>query len=283
MPPPAARQSKRFAANVAAEPADAVHHRQRIGEVLVRAGRVNRCFLRDQVVPGAAIVLVAHASGTPNSGTHSKNPIPGTDYTLRCGMAAHRQIDGVYQWELSIPPASAAALLSAVCVNLDDPNSHYVGHLLLGPKTWQIRFSGNEFELQPLGHGSLRRSFDTIFGLPQGRIVATKAGCRVELRRGENRIERLAIMAIAVVLPAIIGPIVASQFLSDFSIWTRATVATAIVAWFATWCLWLIPWIARLRYRDMLDELFADYILPVQAYKKAVAPAYHAVPPSHGK
>ena len=198
-------------------------------------------------------------------------------------MAAYRQIEGGYQWELSVPPAHAAALLSAVCVNLDDPNSHYVGHLLLGPKTWQIRFLGNEFELQPLGHRNLHRSLDAIFGLPKGRIVATKSGCRVELRRGDNRIERLAIMVFGVVFPAIMGPIVASQVLSDFTIWTRATVATAFVAWFTIWILWLTPWLAKIRYRDMLDELFADYSLPVQANMKAVTPAYHAVPPCHGK
>ena len=172
-------------------------------------------------------------------------------------MAAHRQIDGVYQWELSIPPDSAAALLRAVCVDLDDPNSHYLGHVLLGPKTWQIRFMEAEFELRPLASGGLY----LLVGTPRGLITATKSGSVVQLRLSDRFREHFYIFAAAAIGLSIAYTATVFALLADRALWIRVTVSTALIAWSALAWLWLLPRHPLWNYLSFLDDLFADYIV----------------------
>lgn len=171
-------------------------------------------------------------------------------------MAAHRQIDGAYQWELSIPPASAVALLSAVCVNLDDPNSHYVGHLLLGPKAWQLRFDGWNFDLRPLGRGNIY----TIYGLTRGTIVPAKYGSRIELRLSGNEELRQGIWWLPIVFPPCIAIWLIALAPPAFPISLRI-LAALVTGWSVFEIYWLLPWRARRAYTDFVDELFADYLV----------------------
>ena len=184
-------------------------------------------------------------------------------------MAAHRQIDGVYQWELSIPPASAAALLSAVCVNLDDPNAHYVGHVLLGPKTWQIRFFGNEFELRPLGPENHNFIY---FRLKRGAIYSSKFGSRIVLQFDDNRRRYFPfLIAIATVMSAWCTVFFFSAF-ADYALWIRVTAASGMTGWFYFALLWLTPREPELMYVSFIEDLFADYLVNSSAAKPEPVP-----------
>jgi hypothetical protein len=188
-------------------------------------------------------------------------------------MAAHRQVDGIYQWELSIPPASAAALLSAVCVDLDDPNSHYVGHLLLGPKTWEVHFHGNEFELRPLGAGK----YHLIYGSVTGRIIDAKGGSRLELRLAT--IARYNVIFAIVAVPVSLGwTVMLFHLLADYALWIRICASAAAIGWFAFGFLWLIPREPLWRHLGFFDDLFADYIVPPVAEQKPTVTAKVAAP-----
>jgi hypothetical protein len=184
-------------------------------------------------------------------------------------MAAHRQIDGVYQWELTLPPASAAALLSAVCVDLGSAKPHYLAHLLWGPKSWTIRFDGSTFELRPLGRGGIY----TSLGIPCGMLVPTKAGSRIELRQNGDESQRQLLRWFPIIFPPIIAVWLVVFAPPDFSIWIRIPLALAIVGWFIFGFRWLMPWMARTTYTDFIDDLFADYVAHPSAEKKLPSPA----------
>ncbi len=183
-------------------------------------------------------------------------------------MAVHRQIDDVYQWELSIPPASAAALLSAVCVYLGSPKPRFWGHLLWGPKSWTIRFDGNNFELRSFNRGNLY----TTFGLPYGSIITTKAGCRIELRRNGDEQLRQLLKWFPIVFSAVIAVWLSFAAPPSFPIWIRIVGTLTIVGWFTFAFRWLMPWMARTAYTDFIDDLFADYIVSSSEAKPEPAP-----------
>src|SRR5262245_60919595 len=130
-------------------------------------------------------------------------------------MPAHRQIDGVYQWEVSLPPASVAALLAAVCVDLNSPNPQFLGHLLWGPKSWTIRFDGPNFELRPLGRGNMY----TIFGLKHGTLIPTKSGCRIELRGTSNIRVFYPVFAIGAIVFSVGWGIGIMNLAAQFALW----------------------------------------------------------------
>ena len=177
-------------------------------------------------------------------------------------MAGQRQADGSYQWELSIPPESVVALLSAVCVDMGDPNSHFLGHLLWGPKSWCVRFEGSRFRLW--------RFTGNMYGLPQGTIVATKSGSRVELGPDDSE-QQVTLRHLWGLFPVFgLVPAVALVFALGpyLSIWFTLAGALAFAGWFAFGFGWLAPWMARRAYTDFMDELFEDYLLQRGAARK---------------
>jgi hypothetical protein len=96
-------------------------------------------------------------------------------------MAAHRQIEGGFEWQLDLPPAVVRAVLCAVCVDLSDRKSTRpsLWYLLWSTKVWTVAFTGEHFELWPLARNS---GFHAVFGLPYGQLHPTKSGTRVTVQ-----------------------------------------------------------------------------------------------------
>ena len=173
-------------------------------------------------------------------------------------MAAYRAANGGYEWELTLHPDTAAALLSAVCVDETPgrPNPHWLGHLLWGPKSWSIEFDGPKFRLYPLGRGNMKR-----FGLPHGTIQPTKLGSRLTLHGdGDDWILRV----VGVLMPVFALVIGLSVFIPQFAperFWLGVIVVAAFVGWAAFAGLWLLPYSYKHVYLDFIDDLFAEQII----------------------
>jgi hypothetical protein len=164
-----------------------------------------------------------------------------------------------YEWRLDLPPAAVRAMLAYACVDLSSKNgkSQAIGHMLWGPKAWQVEFEGDRFKLTSLNRRDLRQ----ILSPSIGTISATQFGSLVRLEYISTAEQRDVTRKLFAAIFTMLGVGIAlAMWASGKALWGMLFSAVFAACYFVAF-YWYLPYSIRQEPIAFLDTLFADRCL----------------------